>query len=88
MIVQNNKNGPYAIPAFGQNSKLPIIDGSTLFTIKGVASNIKKNKVNVAISAHGNSIRMFRKIMEKASRKETIHWFIPYEKFFEYSVKI
>ncbi len=49
---------------------------------------IKKNKVNVAISAHGNSIRMFRKIMEKASRKETIHWFIPYEKFFEYSVKI
>lgn len=48
---------------------------------------IKKNKVNVAISAHGNSIRLFRKIMEKASRKKTIKWFIPYDKVFEYVVK-
>lgn len=48
---------------------------------------IKKNKVNVAISAHGNSIRLFRKIMEKASRKETIKWFIDYDKVFEYVVK-
>jgi 2,3-bisphosphoglycerate-dependent phosphoglycerate mutase len=49
---------------------------------------MKKNKVNVAISAHGNSIRLFRKIMEKASRKETVKWFIPYDKVFEYDVKI
>jgi 2,3-bisphosphoglycerate-dependent phosphoglycerate mutase len=47
---------------------------------------IKKNKVNVAISAHGNSIRLFRKIWEKASRKETVEWFIPYDKVYEYSV--
>lgn len=49
---------------------------------------IKKNKVNVAISAHGNSIRLFRKIMEKASREETIKWFIPYDKVFEYEVRV
>ena len=49
---------------------------------------IKKNKVNVAISAHGNSIRLFRKIIEKASREETVKWFIPYDKVFEYEVKI
>ncbi|MFH1326638.1 MAG: histidine phosphatase family protein [archaeon] len=49
---------------------------------------IKKNKVNVAISGHGNSIRLFRKIMEKASRAETIKWFIPYDKVFEYSIKV
>ena len=48
---------------------------------------MKKNKVNVAISAHGNSIRLFRKIMENASREETTHWFIPYDKIFEYDVK-
>jgi 2,3-bisphosphoglycerate-dependent phosphoglycerate mutase len=48
---------------------------------------MKKNKVNVAISAHGNSIRLFRKIMEKASRDKAIKWFIPYDKVFEYSVK-
>ena len=32
---------------------------------------INKEKVNVAISAHGNSIRLFRKIMEKATIKQT-----------------
>ena len=45
---------------------------------------VKKNKVNVAISAHGNSIRLFRKIMENASKEESIKWFIPYDKVFEY----
>jgi 2,3-bisphosphoglycerate-dependent phosphoglycerate mutase len=47
---------------------------------------MKKNNVNVAISAHGNSIRLFRKIMEKASVEETVKWFIPYDKVFEYIV--
>ncbi len=48
---------------------------------------IKKNKVNVAISAHGNSIRLFRKIMENASREQAIKWVIPYDDYYEYSVK-
>ena len=47
---------------------------------------MKKNQVNVAISAHGNSIRLFRKIMENASRKEAREWFIPYDKVFEYTI--
>ncbi len=55
--------------------------------IKDLKKFIKKNKVNVAISAHGNSIRLFRKIMEKASIKETVKWNIPYDKVFEYGVK-
>lgn len=49
---------------------------------------IKKNKVNVAISGHGNSIRLFRKIMEKASKEETVSWFIPYDKYFEYLIYV
>lgn len=49
---------------------------------------IKKNKVNVAISAHGNSIRLFRKIMENTSRDEATRWFIPYDKVFEYNIKV
>ncbi len=48
---------------------------------------IKKNNVSVAISAHGNSIRLFRKIMENASRDEATRWFIPYDKVFEYNIK-
>jgi len=47
---------------------------------------IKKNKVNVAISAHGNSIRLFRKIMEKKSKSEVVKWKIPYDTYFHYVV--
>jgi 2,3-bisphosphoglycerate-dependent phosphoglycerate mutase len=54
--------------------------------IKDLKKFIKKNKVNVAISAHGNSIRLFRKIIEGASQKEAISWFIPYDGVFEYKV--
>mgnify|MGYP001617786565 FL=1 len=48
---------------------------------------IRKNKVNVAISAHGNSIRLFRKIMENSSKDEAVNWFVPYDKVFEYNLK-
>ena len=48
---------------------------------------VKKNKVNVAISAHGNSIRIFRKILEGTSRREVVKWFIPYDKIFSYTFK-
>jgi broad specificity phosphatase PhoE len=54
--------------------------------IKDLKKFMKKNKVNVAISAHGNSIRLFRKIWEKASVKETTSWFIPYDRVFTYNV--
>jgi 2,3-bisphosphoglycerate-dependent phosphoglycerate mutase len=47
---------------------------------------MKKNKVNVAISAHGNSIRLFRKIMEKSTIEEMSSWFIPYDKVFTYEI--
>jgi 2,3-bisphosphoglycerate-dependent phosphoglycerate mutase len=55
--------------------------------IKDLKKFMKKNKVNVAISAHGNSIRLFRKIMENAPKKDVINWFIPYDKVFEYTIK-
>ena len=49
---------------------------------------MKKEKVNVAISAHGNSIRLFRKIMEKASPDQTVAWSIPYDNYYEYTIKL
>lgn len=54
--------------------------------IKDLKKFMRKNKVNVAISAHGNSIRLFRKIWEKAPKKSVIKWFIPYDKVFEYKI--
>ncbi len=56
--------------------------------IKDLKKFIKKNKVNVVISAHGNSIRLFRKIMEQASQKQAIGWEIPYDNYFEYSISV
>lgn len=56
--------------------------------IKKLIKFIKKEKVNVAISAHGNSIRLFRKIWEKISIKEMESWFIPYDKVYTYSIEV
>jgi 2,3-bisphosphoglycerate-dependent phosphoglycerate mutase len=55
--------------------------------IKNLIKFMKKEKVNVAISAHGNSIRLFRKIWEKASIKKTVKWFIPYDKVYNYKIE-
>jgi len=56
--------------------------------IKDLKKFIKKNKVNVAISAHGNSIRLFRKIMERAPKSKAVKWEIPYDKYFEYTIEV
>lgn len=56
--------------------------------IKFLKRFMKENNCNVAISAHGNSIRLFRKIMENASKKEVIKWSIPYDNYYEYSILI
>jgi 2,3-bisphosphoglycerate-dependent phosphoglycerate mutase len=55
--------------------------------IKDLKKFIRKNKVNVAISAHGNSIRIFRKIMENAQKPKVVNWIIPYDKYFHYTVE-
>ncbi|MCH7850687.1 MAG: phosphoglycerate mutase family protein [Nanoarchaeota archaeon] len=54
--------------------------------IKDLKIFMKKNSVNVAISAHGNSIRLFRRIIEGASKEETVSWFIPYDKVYTYII--
>ena len=56
--------------------------------IKDLIKFMKKNKTNVAISASGNSIRLFRKIIEKTSEKEACSWFIPYDAYYEYAVNV
>ncbi len=56
--------------------------------IKDIIDLMKKNKTNLAISAHGNSIRLFRKIMEKASVKQACKWTIPYDKVYTYRIEV
>ena len=49
---------------------------------------MKENKVNVAISAHGNSMRPFRRYFEKMSIKEMMLIENPYDNYFEYSIDV
>ena len=54
--------------------------------IKDLKRFVKKNDVDVMISAHGNSIRLFRKVMEGLSIKEVVAINVPYDVVFEYVV--
>lgn len=56
--------------------------------IKDLMIIAKKEKTNIAISAHGNSIRLFRKIIERASEKQAISWTIPYDNYFKYKITV
>jgi len=56
--------------------------------IQDLLKVMKENKVNVAISAHGNSMRPFRRYFEKMSIKEMMLIENPYDNYFEYSVEV
>src|SRR3989338_7702958 len=56
--------------------------------IKDLLKKIKKEKVNVAISAHGNSMRPFRRYFEKLSVKQMMKLENPWDDYFEYVVNV
>jgi len=72
-------------PPGGESIK--IVEKRVRSFIKDLLKFIKKNKVNVAISAHGNSMRPFRRYFEKKSIKEMMKWEMPYDNYYEYCVK-
>lgn len=62
------------------------VEKRVLSFIAAVKRKYGGKNLGIAISAHGNSIRLFRKIMEKASIEETVSWVIPYDQYFEYTI--
>jgi 2,3-bisphosphoglycerate-dependent phosphoglycerate mutase len=76
----------YNIPPPGGES-FADVEKRVSFFIKDIKKLIKKEKTNICISAHGNSIRLFRKIMEKSPKTKVVKWVIPYNKYFDYVVK-
>jgi len=56
--------------------------------IKDLLKRMKKEKINVAISAHGNSMRPFRRYFEKLSIKEMMRLENPWDDYFEYIVEV
>ena len=54
--------------------------------IKDLLKKMKKEKINVAISAHGNSMRPFRRYFEHLSIKEMMELENPWDDYFEYTI--
>lgn len=73
-------------PPKGESIKM--VEKRVLPFVKDLLKFIKKYKVNVAISAHGNSMRPFRRYFEKFSVKEMMQLENPYDEFFEYKVEV
>ncbi len=64
------------------------VEKRVLFFIHDLLKFIKKNKVNVAISAHGNSMRPFRRYFEKLNVKQMTKLENPWDDYFEYRIKV
>ena len=54
--------------------------------IQDLLKKMKKDRINVAISAHGNSMRPFRKYFEALSVKKMMKLENPWDDYFEYSI--
>jgi len=64
------------------------VEKRVLSFIKDLLAYMKKNKVHVAISAHGNSMRPFRRYFEKLSVEEMMKLENPWDDYFEYTVEL
>lgn len=62
------------------------VENRVMEFIADLKNKFAGKNLNIAISAHGNSIRLFRKIMENASVEDTCSWTIPYDSYFEYKI--
>ena len=55
--------------------------------IKDLIKKMKKERINVAISAHGNSMRPFRKHFEKLTNDKMMELENPWDDYFEYTIE-
>jgi 2,3-bisphosphoglycerate-dependent phosphoglycerate mutase len=75
----------YDVPPPGGES-IKMVQKRVLSFIQDLILLIKKEGVNVAISAHGNSMRPFRRYFENLTIRQMMSLEIPFDKYFEYFV--
>jgi 2,3-bisphosphoglycerate-dependent phosphoglycerate mutase len=56
--------------------------------IKELVQKAKKEKINIAVSASGNSMRPIRKYFEKLTIKEMMNLENPWDDYFEYTIEV
>jgi 2,3-bisphosphoglycerate-dependent phosphoglycerate mutase len=74
-------------PSGGESIKKGV-EPRVLSFIRDLLKKMKKEEINAAISAHGNSMRPFRRYFEKLSINEMMALENPFDDYFEYIIKI
>jgi len=77
----------YDVPPPGGES-IKMVEKRVLSFIKDLISLMKKEGVNVVISAHGNSMRPFRRYFENLTIEQMMKLENPYDKYFDYIVEL
>ena len=80
-IIRRSYNIP---PPKGESVK--VVEKRVNAFIKDLIKKIKREKINIAISAHGNSMRPFRKYFEKLSINQMMNLENPWDDYFEYKI--
>ena len=73
-------------PPGGESVKM--VEKRVMAFVRDLVAYMKKNRVNVAISAHGNSMRPFRKYFEKLTIKQMMKLENPWDDYFEYKIRV
>ncbi|MBW3017325.1 2,3-bisphosphoglycerate-dependent phosphoglycerate mutase [Candidatus Woesearchaeota archaeon] len=73
-------------PPKGESIKM--VEKRVLSFIKDLLKLMKKQKVSVAISAHGNSMRPFRRYFEKLTIKQMMKLENPWDDYFHYTIEV
>jgi len=76
----------YDVPPSGGES-IKIVEKRVLSLIKDLVILMKRERVSVVISAHGNSMRPFRRHFENLTIKQMMELENPYDKYFDYVVE-
>jgi len=76
----------YAVPPPGGES-IKMVEKRVLSFVKDLLSLMKREKANVVISAHNNSMRPFRRYFENLTIKQMMALENPYNKYFDYPIE-
>jgi len=66
---------------------IQMVEKRVLSFIEDLIILMRKEKANVAISAHGNSMRPFRRYFEKLTVEQMMKLENPYDQYFDYVVE-
>jgi len=76
----------YAVSPHGGES-IKMVEKRVLSFINDLMNLMKKEGVNVAISAHGNSMRPFRRYFEHLTVKQMMELENPHDDYFDYTIE-